>query len=205
MCSPSMRSTTAESMSPASLPAAGGATITFAPSVRNSCVSFRSASRFTLSSAEQIAAPLVSAISATARRPRLAPSNFQRIRRNIERLAKSSLSPQHGSGVHARGSSERKEASQQRDDRGQDQHDRKQNPARFGSDAKNSDAQLARQGNSERVADTAAYQCEKQLLGHKKRTDPAAARSQRFHQSNFRTPLEHRRGRSCSHGERRRE
>ena len=74
---------------------------TFAPSVRNSWVSFRSASRFTLSSAEQTAAPLVSAIRATESRPRLAPSNFHKIRRNIERLGTLSISPQHGSGIDA--------------------------------------------------------------------------------------------------------
>src|SRR5579863_3497196 len=109
-----MRSRTAASASAASLPPAGGAITTFAPSVRNSWVSFRSASRFTLSSAEQTAAPLVNAIRATANRPRLAPSNFHRIRRNIERRGTSSLSPQHGSGIDARGTSKREETPQER-------------------------------------------------------------------------------------------
>src|ERR1700730_8017254 len=123
-----MRSRTAASASAASLPPAGGAITTFAPSVRNSCVSFRSASRLTLSSAEQTAAPLVSAMRATASRPRLAPSSFHKIRRNIERLATSSLTPQHGSGIDARGTSKRKETPQQRNDRRQDQKKRKQKP-----------------------------------------------------------------------------
>src|SRR6202162_3908002 len=136
-----MRSRTAASASAASPPPDGGAITTFAPSVRNSCVSLRSASRLTFSKAEQMAAPLVSAIRATARRPRLAPSNFHKIRRNIERLATSSLSPQHGSGIDARGTSKRQETSQQRHDRRQDQNNRKQNPTKLGSDAKNSDAQ----------------------------------------------------------------
>src|SRR5580765_7532429 len=123
--SAAIRSRTAASARDASLPAAGGAMTRFAPSVRNSCVSLRSASKFTFSSAEQIAAPLVSAIRATVSRPRLAPSNFQRIRRNIERLATSSLSPQYGSGIDARGASERQETPQQRYDRREDQHNRK--------------------------------------------------------------------------------
>src|SRR5579864_1678393 len=147
-----MRSRTAASASGTSLPPAGGAITTFAPSVRNSWVSFRSASRLTLSSAEQTAAPLVSAIRATASRPRLAPSNFHRIRRNIERLDTSSLSPQYGSGIDARGTSKRQETPQQRDYRRQDQNNREQNPAQRWSDAKNSNAEGARQHNSQRVS-----------------------------------------------------
>src|SRR3984957_20447557 len=156
-----MRSSTAVSASAASLPPAAGAMTTFAPSVRNSCVSLRSASRLSLSNAEQTAAPLVSAIRATARRPRLAPSNFQRIRRNIERLATSSLSPQHGSGIDARGASKRQETPQQRHHRREDQNNRKQNPTKLGSDAKNSDSQGAREHNSQRVSQNAAYKRKK--------------------------------------------
>src|ERR1700674_749289 len=139
-----MRSRTAASASAASLPPAGGAITTFAPSVRNSCVSFRSASKSTLSSAEQTAAPLVSAIRATASRPRLAPSNFHKIRRNIERLRTSSLSPQHGSGIDARSMSKRQETSQQRYHRSKDQNNWKQNPPKRGSNAKYSNAEGAR-------------------------------------------------------------
>src|ERR1700688_2135169 len=120
-----MRSRTAASASAASPPPDGGAMTTFAPSVRNSCVSLRSASRFTLSSAEQTAAPLVSAIRATAKRPRLAPSNFHKIRRNIERLATSSFTPQYGSGIDARGAPKRQETPQQRNHRREGQNDRK--------------------------------------------------------------------------------
>src|ERR1700674_3438555 len=156
-----MRSRTPASASAASLPPAGGAITTFAPSVRNSCVSFRSASKLTLSNAEQTAAPLVSAIRATASRPRLAPSNFHRIRRNIERLGTSSVSPQHGSGIDARGTSKRQETSQQRYHRREDQNNRKQNPPQRGSNAKNSDAEGARQHNSQRVSQNAADQCNK--------------------------------------------
>src|SRR5580692_2203768 len=128
-----MRSRTAASASAASLPVAGGAITTFAPRVRNSCVSLRSASKLTFSKAEQTAAPLVNAISATASRPRLAPSNFHKIRRNIERIATSSLSPQHGSGIDARSTSKRQETSEQRHRRRQDQNDREQNPTKRGS------------------------------------------------------------------------
>src|ERR1700693_47540 len=162
-----MRSKTAASASPAPLPPAGGAMTTFAPSVRNSCVSFRSASRLTLSSAEQTAAPLVSAIRATARRPLLAPSNFHKIRRNIERLDTPSLSPQHGSGIDARGTSKRQETPQQRYDRREDQNNRKQYPTKRGSDAKNSNAEGARQHNSQRVSQDATDEGKKQLLGNK--------------------------------------
>src|ERR1700674_2772691 len=151
-----MRSRTPASASAASLPPAGGAITTFAPSVRNSCVSFRSASRFTFSSAEHTAAPLVSAIRATASRPPVARSNFHRIRRNIERLDTSSLSPQHGSGIDARGTSKRQETSQQRHHGRQDQNNRQQNPPQRGSNPKNSNAERARQHNSQRVPEDPA-------------------------------------------------
>src|ERR1700730_17301620 len=178
-----MRSRTAASASAASLPLAGGAITTFAPRVRNSCVSFRSASKLTFSRAEQTAAPLVSAIRATVRRPRLAPSSFHRIRRNIERLDNASLSPQHGSGIDARGTSKRQETSQQRYHRRQDQNNRKQNPPKGGSNAKNSNAQGARQNNSKGVSQNAADQCKKQLLGYEKCADGPAAWPQRRSQS----------------------
>src|SRR5579863_1783344 len=191
MCNASMRPMTLASRSAASPPVAGGATITFAPSARNSCVSFRSASRFTFSSAEQIAAPLVSAISATVSRPRLAPSSLHRIRGNIERRATPSLTPQHGGGIEARSAPKREEAPQQRHRRGERQNDGEQNPAQRGSHAENFDAQRAGQQNSQNVSENSAYERKKQLLGHKKRADGAAARAQRFHQSDFRPPLEH--------------
>src|SRR5579871_4047862 len=157
-----MRSMTAASARGASPPAAGaGAITTFAPSVRNSCVSLRSASRFTLRSAEHTAAPLVSAISATARRPRLAPRSFQRIRRNIEPLATRSLSPQNGSGIDARRASEREETPQQRNYRRESQNNRKQNQTKFGRDAKNPDAQRPSQNDSQRVSENASNQRQK--------------------------------------------
>ena len=55
-------------------------------------------------SAEEIAAPLESAIRASVSRPRLAPSSCRKIRQNIdwERSATSSLSPQYRSGIDAR-------------------------------------------------------------------------------------------------------
>src|SRR5450631_3817945 len=157
-----MRSITAPSASAASLPpTGGGATTTFAPSVRNSCVSLRSASRFTFSSAEQTAAPLVSAIKATARRPRLAPSNFHKILRNIERLDTSSLSPQYGSGIDARGAPKRQETPQESHHSGEDQNDGQQNPTKLRRNAKNSDAQRARQKDSQAVSKNAADQRQK--------------------------------------------
>ena len=57
------------------------------PEARNSWVSLRSISRSRLRSAETTAAPLISAISATAKRPRLPRNNLQRRRQNITRPA----------------------------------------------------------------------------------------------------------------------
>ena len=61
----------------------------FAPSRRNSCVSLRSTSNSRFNSAEITAAPLITATSATVRRPRLPRSNFQSRRPNITRPAES--------------------------------------------------------------------------------------------------------------------
>src|SRR5260221_507403 len=111
-----MRSMMEASASAASLPAEGGATTTLAPSVRNSCLNFCSASRLIFRSAEEIAAPLVSAIRATVSRPRLACSNCRKIRQNIdpERRGTSSLTPQYRRGVDARRALQRHQAAHSR-------------------------------------------------------------------------------------------
>src|ERR1019366_1032652 len=197
-----MRSMTPASASAASLPPGGGAMTTFAPSVRNSCVSLCSASRLTFNRAEQTAAPLDSATRASASRPRLAPSNFHRIRKNIERVATSSLSPQYGSGIGARCAFKRHEAPGKRHHPCQDQNDWKKDPSKGGSNAKNFNSQDSRHHNSQRVSRDATHQREQQLLGNKKCADGAMARAQRLHQSNFRAAFEHRgRGRGA-HGKR---
>src|SRR3984893_5122326 len=188
-----MRSMMAASASAASLPTERGATTTLAPSVRNSCVNFCSASRLIFKSAEETAAPLDSAISATVSRPRLARSSCRKIRQNMdrERGATSSLTPQYGRGVDARCAFERYQAAEQRHDGGQDEHDGKKNQSNGGGDAENSNAQNSRQLQTDGVARNSTDERQEQLLGKKKCADCATARAQRLHQSDFRPPLEH--------------
>src|ERR1035437_3778381 len=148
-----MRSMMAASVSAASLPAEGGATTMLAPSVRNSCVNFCSASRSMFRSAEEIAAPLESAIRASVSRPRLAPSSCRKIRQNIdwERSAMSSLSPQYGSGIDARCPSEGHQAAEQRHHSRQNQHDWEKNQSNGRSNAENSGAEKPRQHQADCV------------------------------------------------------
>src|SRR5882762_11026137 len=117
-----MRSMMAVSASAASLPDEGGAITTLAPSVRNSCVSFCSASRLIFRSAEETAAPLDRAIRATVSRPQLARSSCRKILQNMdrERSVTSLLTPQYGRGIDPRCAFERHQAAEQRHDGGQD-------------------------------------------------------------------------------------
>src|SRR5258708_32269763 len=148
-----MRSMIAASASAASLPADGGATTTFAPSVRNSCLNFCSASRLIFKSAEDIAAPLVSAIRATVSRPRLACSNCRKIRQNIdpERRGTSSLTPQYRRGADARRALHPHQAAQQRHNAGKPEHDGDKTPPNRGSAAENSDTKNPRAGQTNRL------------------------------------------------------
>src|SRR5579872_307932 len=200
-----MRFMMAASASAASLPTDGGATTTLAPSVRNSWVNFCSASRLMFRSAEEIAAPLESAIRATVRRPRLARSSCRKIRQNMdpERRGTSSLTPQYGRGINARRALERHQTAQQRHNAGKHQHNGEQNPSNGGSDAKNSDAKKSREGQADRVARNPTNESQQQLLGNKKCADRATARAERLHQSDFRAPFEHRCCRRRAHRERR--
>src|SRR6266403_857597 len=202
-----MRSMVAASASAASLPDEGGATTTLAPSVRNSCVNFCSASRLIFSSAEEIAAPLESAIRATVSRPRLARSSCRKILQNMdrERGVTSSLTPQYGRRIDARCVLKRHQAAEQRHDGGQHEHNGEEDPSNGGSDAENSNAEDSRQLQTDGVARNSANERQEELLGKKKQADRAAARAQGLHQSNFRTPLKNgSRGRGA-YGRRRRE
>src|SRR3984893_6237871 len=188
-----MRSMMAASASAASLPVEGGATTTFAPSVRNSCVSFCSASRLIFRSAEETAAPLDRAISATVSRPRLARSSCRKILQNMdrERSVTSLLTTQYGRGVDARCAFQRHQAAKQRHDGRKDEHDGKKNQSNAGGDAKNSNAQNSRQFQPDGVARNPANERQEQLLGKEKCADCVTARAQRLHQPDFRAPLEH--------------
>src|ERR1017187_3104651 len=168
-----IRSMTAASASAASPPAEGGAMTTFAPSVRNSCVSFFSASKFTFNSAEQTAAPLASAISATVKRPRLAPSNFHKIRRNMDRVCTNSLSPQDRSRIGMRGACQRPKAAKKRHDRSEDQDYGEKDPAKCGSNTENSNSENTRQDDSDCVPKNTTNERQQELFGNKKSADGA--------------------------------
>src|SRR5260221_6994213 len=200
-----MRSMMEASASAASLPAEGGATTTLAPSVRNSCLNFCSASRLIFRSAEEIAAPLEIAIRATVSRPRLARSNRRKIRQNMdrERGVTSSLTPQYGRGIDARCALERHQAAKQRHDSGQHEHDGEEDQSNGGSDAENSNTKNSRQFQTDRIACNSTDEREEQLLGKKKCANRAMARAQRLHQTDFRAPLEHSRCGRGANGERR--
>jgi len=115
----------------------------------------------------------VSATSASAKRPRLAPSNFHKIRRNIERVCTNSLSPQDRGGIGARGACQRREAAKKCYDRSERQNNGEKDPAKGWRNSKNSDAEDSRQHDANRVPQGAAYERQQKLFGDKKSADGA--------------------------------
>src|SRR4029077_7456783 len=172
-----------------------GETMTFAPRVRNSCVSWCSTPRLRLMSAEITAAPLTSATMATARRPRLPRSSFHSRRANI------SLAPQDGRGIEMRGTPQGNQAAGDRYDRRETQDHGQENNAERRGDAENTLAQNSREACAEYESERAACNREHELLCEKNSGDQSVGCADRFHDADLIAAFEYRRRRRGSNGE----
>src|SRR5262249_13072922 len=94
---------------------------------------------------------------------------------------------------------------EQRPPRRQYQHNAKHQQRRRRRHAKNLRPEQSRQGQSQPIANPTADQSQQQLFRRQQKSHRRRTRSQRFHQSNFCPPLNHRSRRGRPHRQRRRE
>src|ERR1700760_2005403 len=119
-------------------------------------------SRSRFSRAEMTAAPLMTAMRATERRPLLPRRSFTRRRPNILSSALS-LAPQNRDGIEASGATQRNEADDGSDESGESQDDGEKNEARLSGRAEDAGAEDSGEEQSEEEAGGSAGQREKEL------------------------------------------